>query len=310
MAASKRSQTKRTPAVSVYDYLDYRAFLKAHYESMKASSRNFSYRMFSSLAGFRSPNHLKLIMEGQRNLGLDSIPRVASAVGLEGREVEFFADLVSFDQAPNPLEKNRAFQAIASSRRFRAARRIDGELLVYLSHWYNVATRELAARPDFSEDPAWIAAQLRPRITLNEAAQAMKVLLSLGLLVRNPETGRVERGEPTITTEHEVRAIGAAAFHRQMIFRAAESIDSVSSAFRDLAALTVCVRPEVAAQVKERIHRFREQITELCDADAGGNVVYQLNIQWFPLSDPRGGSVDSKVARDGRHAATPDGDDR
>ena len=64
MAARKRSQTKRSPAVSVYDYLDYRAFLKAHYDSKKVSSRNFSYRMFSSLAGFRSPNHLKLIMAG------------------------------------------------------------------------------------------------------------------------------------------------------------------------------------------------------------------------------------------------------
>jgi uncharacterized protein (TIGR02147 family) len=292
MAARKRSKPRRSPTVSVYDFLDYRAFLKAHYDSKKKTSRNFSHRMFSKLAGFRSPNHLKLIMDGQRNLGLDSIPRVAAAVGLEGREVEFFADLVSFDQALNLLEKNRALQAIASSRRFRAARRIDGDLLVYLTHWYNAAIRELAAHPDFSEDPQWIAARLRPRITPTEAAQAMELLLSLGLLARDPDTGRVERGEPTLTTEHEVRSIGAAAFHHQMILRAAESIDTVSSMFRDLAALTVCVRPEVAAQVRESIHRFREQITELCDADARGDVVYQLNIQWFPLSDPHGSSLD------------------
>jgi hypothetical protein len=36
--------------------------------------------------------------------------------------------------------------------------------------------------------------------------------------------------------------------------------------------------------VKQRIHQFREALTELCDADTAGSAVYQLNIQWFPLS--------------------------
>ena len=55
-----------------------------------------------------------------------------------------------------------------------------------------------------------------------------------------------------------------------MITRASESIETVAREFRDLAALTVCIRPELAAQVKERIHRFREQVTELCDAEPVG----------------------------------------
>ncbi|HVZ36931.1 MAG TPA: DUF4423 domain-containing protein, partial [Polyangiaceae bacterium] len=164
------------------------------------------------------------------------------------------------------------------------ARRIDGDLFAYLSHWYNPAIRELAARADFNEDPRWIAARLQPRISPAEAAGALKLLLSLGLLVRDPNTGRVLRGEPTLTTEHEVRSLGAAAFHRQMIERAAESLESVPAAQRDLAALTVCISPETAARVKERIHQFREALTELCDSDVAGAVVYQLNVQWFPLS--------------------------
>jgi uncharacterized protein (TIGR02147 family) len=106
----------------------------------------------------------------------------------------------------------------------------------------------------------------------------------LGLLVRDPSTGRVARGEPTLTTEHEVRSLGAAAFHRQMLERAAQAIETVPATQRDLAALTVCVSAETAALVKQRIHQFREALTELCDADTKGSVVYQLNIQWFPLS--------------------------
>lgn len=283
-------KTRRVPGptkdvgVSVYDFLDYRAYLRAYYEAAKRSRPSFSFRLFSKLAGLKSPNFLKLVIDGERNLGADSVARFATALGLAAREAEFFRDLVAFSQAEDIAAKNRAFERIAASRRFRQARRIDGDLFAYLSHWYNPAVRELAARHDFQEDPRWIAAQLLPRISVNEAAEAMKLLLSLGLLVRDPMTGRVARGEPTLTTEHEVRSLGAAAFHRQMLERAAHSLDLVPGTKRDLAALTVCVSPATAAVVKQRIHEFREALTELCDSDACGAIVYQLNLQWFPLS--------------------------
>ncbi len=284
MATRREPKRTKDVGVSVYDYLDHRLYLAAYYQAAKRTRPSFSFRMFSKLAGLRSPNFLKLVIDGERNLGADSVGRFAQALALEGADAEFFADLVAFGQAQTLAEKNRAFERIAASRRFRAARRIDGELFAYLSHWYNPAIRELAARDDFQEEPRWIAAQLRPKITPHEAADAMKLLLSLGLLVRDAGSGRVVRGEPTLTTEHEVRSLGAAAFHRQMLERAAQSIETVPRELRDLAALTVCVSAETAAAVKQRIHQFREALTELCDADPKGNTVYQLNVQWFPLS--------------------------
>jgi len=284
--ASTARRTRKVE-VSVYDFLDYRAYLRAYYEAAKRTRPSFTFRLFSKLAGLRSPNFLKLVIEGKRNLGADSITRFSDALGLQGADAEFFADLVAFNQAGSLADKNRAFERIAASRRFRAARRIDGDLFAYLSHWYNPAVRELAGRADFSEDARWIAARVRPRISPAEAAEAMRLLLSLGLLVRDPESGRVLRGEPTLTTEHQVLSIASAAFHRQMIERAAESIETVPRELRDLAALTVCISPKTAAAVKERIHQFREMITELCDSDREGAVVYQLNVQWFPLSQAK-----------------------
>lgn len=285
---TRRAGKKQDVGVSVYDFLDYRAYLRAYYEAAKRERPSFSFRMFSKLAGLRSPNFLKLVIEGERNLGPESVGRFATALGLDAADSEFFSDLVSFGQAANMGEKNRAFERIAASRRFRQARRIDGELFAYLSHWYNPAVRELAARSDFREDPRWIAGELRPPISATEAAEALKLLLSLGLLVRDEKTGRVVRGEPTLTTEHEVRSLGAAAFHRQMLERAGQAIELFPRERRDLAALTVCVSPKTAELVKQRIHQFREALAELCDSDGEGRVVYQLNVQWFPLSSVEG----------------------
>jgi uncharacterized protein (TIGR02147 family) len=285
MAAHRIPKHAARVEPSVFDYLDYRAYLRSYYEARKQTRAGFSFRTFSKRAGLKSPNFFKLVMDGDRNLGIDTVPKFADALGLAGAERDFFRDLVAFDQGSDSVEKNRAFERIAASRRFRNARRIDGLLLTYLSHWYHPAIRELAARKDFSTDPKWIAKRLRPAISPRQASESLELLLSLGLLVKDPNTGRLSQGEPTLTTEHEVSALGAANFHRQMLQRASESIDAIPYELRDLAALTVCVSASTAARVKERIHQFREALTELCDAEPVGTTVYQLNIQWFPLSN-------------------------
>jgi len=69
-----------------------------------------------------------------------------------------------------------------------------------------------------------------------------------------------------------------------MLERASDSIDTVKPHKRDLAALTVCVGEKTAALIKERIHRFREEVAQLCDEDQEARVVYQMNVQLFPLS--------------------------
>ncbi len=281
--AVSRHQKSSLP-VRVHDFLSYRKYLRAYYEAAKRARRSFSYRGFSKLAGLRSPNFLKLVIEGERNLSSDSVAKFSVALGLDEAEAEFFSDLVAFDQASSLADKNRAFERISASRRFRAARRIDGDMLAYLSTWYHPAIRELAARADFRADPRWVAARIQPRISPAEAATSLKLLSSLGLITRDETSGAVTRGEPTITTEHEVRRLGAAAFHRQMIERAAESIETVPARERDLAALTVCISSATASEVKRRIHQFRESLAELCDADQHPERVYQLNVQWFPLS--------------------------
>ena len=44
---------------------------------LKATKPQFSYRYFSRVAGFSSPNFLKLVAEGQRNLSPKSIAKFA-----------------------------------------------------------------------------------------------------------------------------------------------------------------------------------------------------------------------------------------
>lgn len=271
----------------IFGYLDYRAYLRDFYDIAKENSRVYSFRYLARRAGFSSPNFIKLVMDGKRNLGDTSIEPVARALDLDDDESSFFYSLVIFDQATNAEQKNEAFEQISASRRFRSARRIDHDMFEYLSHWYYPAIRELSARPDFEEDPAWISARLHPKVPVAQVKRALELLFELELLKRDEEG--ISRGQPSLTTGHEVGSLAIGNFHRQMMKRAADSIESTPRTERDISGLTVCVSEALIPTIKQRIHQFRESLLELCDSDESPEVVYQINFQLFPLTHKESG---------------------
>lgn len=268
---------------SVFDYLDYREFLQAYFEGAKQNVPAFSHRYFARRAGFGSSNFVHLVMKGERNLSTESMLKVIKGCQLNAEQADFFSVLVHFNQARTAQEKDEAFEKVAASRRFRQAREIDHSTWEYLSHWYYPAIREMAARSDFRNDPEWIANQLWPPITRAKARNAMKLLLDLGLLVID-EDGSVNRVSVSLTTGHEVRAVGVRNYHRQMLERASEALESKPASLRDVSGMTTCIRRETVDEVKERIRSFRQTLMELCDADENPELVYQINFQMFPLS--------------------------
>jgi uncharacterized protein (TIGR02147 family) len=268
---------------NIFEYMSYRAFLRDYYTRAKDNVSRFSFRRFSELAGFRSSNFIKLVMDGDRNLGEESIEPLCDAMGLDRAQTRFFHNLVAFEQAGDPEGRNAAYRKLSASKHFLAARPIDHGMFEYLSQWYNPAIRELAGRADFVADPAWIAPRLLPAVTEEQAAEALALLFELGMLVRE-EGGRVTRGEPSMTTGHEIGALAIGNYHRQMMARAADAILSVPREQRDISALTVTVRPDQVQDLKGHIHAVRERLLEYGDATTDGEVVYQLNIQLFPLT--------------------------
>lgn len=62
---------------SLNEYMDYRLFLSDWYlykrDLTKKDLRPYSFAMFSAAANIKSPNYLKMIIEGQRNLSEEMI---------------------------------------------------------------------------------------------------------------------------------------------------------------------------------------------------------------------------------------------
>ena len=274
---AKRSQ------IDVFAYLDYRAYLRDYYLEQKARGRGFSYRAFSRSAKLRSPNYLKLVIDGERNLTVPMAERFGRACGVDDEEREFFVDLVTFGQAGTNAEREACYQKITGFRRYRSAQGLDVAQDAYHSKWYLPAIRELAARRDFDEDPAWIASRLRPKISKREAKKGLAILLELGLLGRDDE-GHVVQSDPLVSTGSEASGVHVVRYHRAMLERASESIDLFRGGERDISSLTLCLGVDGLARLKERIQRFRRELLELSALEDEPEQVVQINFQVFPLS--------------------------
>src|SRR5262245_50256954 len=97
---------------NIYEYLDFRSFLRDMFVFRKQENSAFSFRMFSRTAHLKSSNFLKLVMEGKRNLSSQTIQGFAQALKLSKEETDFFENLARFGQAQGAEEKSRYYEKI------------------------------------------------------------------------------------------------------------------------------------------------------------------------------------------------------
>jgi uncharacterized protein (TIGR02147 family) len=273
----------RTLSIDVFSYLSYRTFLRDAYVDLKTRQRGFSYRWFSKRAGLSSPNFLKLVMDGKRNLSPRGAEAFTIALGLVGREATFFRELVDFEQAETAADKNRAWDRLSSYQGHRQVHGLERHQFEYLSKWWHPAIREMVAIPGFREDAEWISRQLKPSISAAQARAALELLMALGFVARGDD-GRLRQVEQLISTGPEVRSLAAGNFHRQMLTRAAESIELIERTERDISAITVALSRKSFQLVKERINQLRSELMDLAAREGNPDRVIQVNFQAFPLA--------------------------
>lgn len=280
----------------LFTYLDYRKYLADSFEELKAKHSGFSHRAFARMAGFTSSNFLMLVMQGKRNLSGTGIQKVARALKLKKKEIQFFENLVRFNQSKTDAERNLYYERIASNRKYAEARRLEKGQFEYYSRWYIPVIREMVMLQNFREDPAWIAAQLSPTITPREAKAALALLLDIGLLARN-EDGRLVQSERHIASGDEVSSLAMTNFQREMIERAAASIDATPPERREVGSVTFAISKGRLDEAKRMIREFRSRLSGFLaeeEEEEGADAVYQFNMQLFNVSKIKGGRKGSK----------------
>jgi len=267
---------------SVYQHDDYRVFLREFYDHKKRLSLSYSYRAFAEKAGLNSPNYLKLVIDGGRNLTVANIHAFAKALGLARDELAYFEALVLCNQASASGERafyKRRLDEIRARKPERQVK-LSGKDQLIAHHLFPALLLALLGVEADGADAAADALAVRLGISREFAREAVTIIEERGILRR--EAGRYQ-----VNASHYV-------FHDPLPNRAQKRFlrDQMLLSLRALerdygeqarffshtftaaqAAFPVCV---------DDVKAFIEEMTLKCDRMPSESLV-QLNIQLFPL---------------------------
>lgn len=267
---------------NVIEYQSYRQYMRDFYDYKKRTVA-FSWREFSRLAGFVSPNYLKQVCERDANLSKTGVLAVAKAMDLQGIEITFFEDLVIFDQAKSDDEKKKAFAEMEAIAKANKTRILGAESFKFYESWLHPVIRELApAMP--GAKPKQLAKKCHQKVSAEEVERSLTFLSQIGLL-KKTETHTYLQVEKNLSASAESMAVAMRSMNRQMAKIAEEAIDKFSVEERNFTGITMGVSDGAYAKIVDLLRECRNKIVDVVSSDKKMDRVYRLNLQLFPLTE-------------------------
>lgn len=270
--------------IKIFEYSDYRKYLADFYSQKKANAATYSHRVFARQAGLSSPSHLLMIIKGERNLSIKTIEKFAEGMKLSSKEKRYFELMVLFNQAEDLQTKAKYFgeiMAIKSST--KKLHKLEKEKFNFLSKWYVVAIYVLVDLQNFESDPQWIVKRLGGKLTIAQAKEALENLLSLGMIEADLK-GSFKQISGAITVPDDTKSVAVYSYHQSMIRLAAEALRLCPHSMREMNGATITIPKSKLPEIKEKIRAFRKEINQLASSFENPDEIYQLNVQFFPLS--------------------------
>ena len=266
----------------VLQYTNFRVYLRDYYEYKKKTQPSFSLRFFAEKAGLSSHAHLKLTIDGKRNITKGTVLKLIQGLGLEKQRAAYFESLVFFNQAQNDAEKQIYYAQLLKASPRSKLHKMDKAQFRIFREWHHSVILEMVALKGFRPIPDWVSRKLRGMVTPSQVQESFDLLMELGLLVKTANGYR--QRDPLLTTEDEVQDMMVKLYHQQMLRISANMMNELPSAERDISALTFSIKREDFPNLKKHIQLMRKELLDFSAKPGEADDVVQVNIQLFPLT--------------------------
>jgi len=270
-------------SINIFEYQNYRLYLKDFYLEQKSVKKGFSYRYFSQKTGINSSAFLYYIIEGKRNLTKATISKFSQAINFTKEEAEYFENLVYFNQAQTITEKTDYYNKIINIRRPIDIKRIDIDRYEYYRTWYHSVIREVVTFSHFKDDYAKLGALLQPAISAKEAKESILLLEKLGFIERDDDGLYHQTDTQIYTHPKPIEAYIIEKFQMEMLGLALKSYNLVPLHDRMSSSTTFSISQETFELIKKKTRELRREVADLALLDASPERAYQLTINLFPL---------------------------
>lgn len=266
----------------IFEYDDYRSFMNDFYQWKKRTSA-FSWREFAQKGGFTSPNYVKLVCEGKSGLSKPGIERVADAMNLVGAEREYFRKLVKYSQAKNRADKIAAYTEMTEIANSNSVHILQGESASFYESRIYPTLRELAPMMP-KATPSEMSKKCRGAFSAEEVRNALAYLTRAKFLKKSAN-GTYEQVDKSLQMSVTALPMHVRKMHSEMATLAKDAIEEFPVEERNFTGITMGIDDKDYAEILKELENCRKRILSIATAKKGGNRVYRLNLQMFPLTD-------------------------
>jgi uncharacterized protein (TIGR02147 family) len=268
--------------LNIFEYFDYRQYLKDFYENEKKSKPWFSYRYISSKVNL-NPGYIVKVFQGKIHLGVKNTDSFADLMRLTGKEREYFMELLHFGRAKQQSEIEQRFERLQSIKGVKF-RTIADSKSDFFGEWYHMAVRSLISIFPFDgKDYQNLASMLSPRITAPQARASLKLLEKLKMVVRG-EDGIYRTTEQFISTGDKWTSAVIRNYQKKNIELSLSAIDTHPKELRDVSSVTMTIGLKNLDAIRERIKQFRQELLLISQDGRDDDAVVQCNIQIFSVA--------------------------
>lgn len=287
MAAENTKGT--TSAPDIYQYHDYRQFLRDWLAHLRAMNSVNSVRALARASGM-SESYLSMVLSGDRRLSTSLLAQLCPNLGLDASAQSYLVWMHSIVEADSEEQRLTALKKIQRFHRYKELNFSEVETYAYLVNWHYVAIREMASLPDFQLDLKWIRSRLKFKIGTKQVREALNFLVQHGF-IQLDANGKCKRPDKGVRAKPGVLKPALIKFHREMLNRACDSIETTPSEFRNVSAHTAAIPLEQVAEAKRILEEARAKIVALTEnGGQSATEVYHFGFLAFPLTKSSGGN--------------------
>lgn len=159
---------------------------------------------------------------------------------------------------------------------------LDESYYKVLAEWEHAAILELFNLHDFGGDVESICSKLS--LSTNRAEVALNNLIVCGLLVQD-EDGKLNLAHSELRTTEDIKNQALRDSHIETMKMGIEKIESIEVELRDFSSTTVALNLDKLPEAKTIIREFRMKMSALLRDSDPKTDVFQLAIQFFPLTE-------------------------
>ncbi|MFZ4404036.1 MAG: TIGR02147 family protein [Pseudobdellovibrionaceae bacterium] len=308
-----------TPILS--SYMNFRNYLQDYYLYKKKCTENqirpYNYAVFSAAADIKSPNYLKLIISGKRNLSDDMIAKFARALGFNKDLSIEFTHLVHFCQATDPADRNYFLKKLCEHRFEQKlySGEIDRKTWDKIPNWIAWILYAMIDQAGVEFDPDQLRQLLKNKASEDEISKALEALVLSGELQKDAVTGRFKKTRSLIESPENVPVDLVRKIQAQLMYLGLESLYEDQPAEREIGTLTLSLTAHEFEELKFKLRQLRKSVhkdNSIARMKGAGEKVYQLNIQLFPVTlaaTQTSSTAFSKVSKDIEAVASPSSSD-